>query len=714
MKFVIVVLILSFLSYLEIFSQVTDEWILVDSSYMSTGFSGDFFISNYRSTNLLSNYSDKLFYYNLEQPGFFDKDFNRVNAKLFLRYSSDGGSTWNRVMERYIDCTQCYLFWYTLCTPSENKIVISEDSAEQFQYFEDGKKRNFFKRHARLLISDDRGSSYRFIYFDSNTVITDISMVDENRGTCFLRHLSNPFYENSLNKDEILYTNNGWITYKNINFNDSTLLFAPVHFLSDGKMIVQVNDTLNKRRFIYYSTNDGADWNSYEMKIDNKLTLKKIISENELFFIYSDSLQPTWIDYTKILRTKDGGNTFDTVWKKTNEFSFYFFESFDTNNFILCYYNNFPNDLNYYIIKTSNAGITWENQYYHTQTNDLFCYKPIKVLFINKNLLYVRTDGSGLTPGTNIFKYTGNKTLKPILPIITGEKNGQNLFKTDSVLVSWNKIEGATSYHIEVTGLSFSDFSDHQNLIEHIIHNAISTNVTDTSILLTNLNKYYYYTAIGKSQNSTMTSIDGESYFRTEQGNLNIPQIIYPDTSIKGYYNNDKILFKWSSVTNAESYDLAITYSNNKFYDNIPIVSVKGTNDTSYLFKGLLNYSKYGIFVRAVNDNEISDWKSKFIYTHIINNYIEEKNDIDASVIVYPNPISNSFYIEFTNLKIPMVNVEVYDILGIKIFTKYYENLDQSTNRITVDIRDEIKTGSYFLAIKSGNITFYKMINKID
>ena len=173
-------------------------------------------------------------------------------------------------------------------------------------------------------------------------------------------------------------------------------------------------------------------------------------------------------------------------------------------------------------------------------------------------------------------------------------------------------------------------------------------------------------------------------------------------------------MIKWSSVSEAESYDFAITYNNNKFAENIPIVSVKGTTDTSYLFKGLLNYSKYGIFIRAVNNNEISDFNNKFIYTHVIDNYIEEKSDIDASVIVYPNPISNSFYIEFTNLKVPLANVKLYDILGIKIFSKNYENLDQSTNIITVGIRDEIKTGIYILAIKSGNNTFYKKINKID
>ena len=706
MKLFILIFIIAFVSFSVNFSQITDEWILVDSSNMS-----DF--SNYLSTDLLSNYSNQIIYYNLKQRGHLDKDFIRGKEELFLRFSTDGGNSWNETMERYKDCTECSIYWYSLCTPTENKIVISEDSAEYFIYYVDGSERYFKKHNARLLISDDRGLSFRIIEFDSNTVIPDISMADQNRGVCILDNISNPLYANTKEVTECLYTNDGWNTYKNIYLGDS-LIITSAKFLNDGKLILSVKDKINQNKYIYFSTNQGINWISNELKLDKKFTIKEILNEKVIFFIYSDSLYPDWADYTKIIRTTDGGNTFDTVWKKTNEFGFYFFECFDTNNFILCYYNNFTDDLNFYVIKTSNAGISWEEQYFHTQTNGLFFYKPLKALYIDKDIIYIRTDGGGLTLGINIFKYTGNKTLKPILPIITGEKNAQNFFKTDSIIISWNKIEGATFYQIEVTGISFSDFMDHNNLIEPRIHNAISTNVTDTSILITNLSKYYYYTAIGKSRNSTMTSINGESYFRTEKGKLNIPQFIYPDSTIKGYYNNDKILIKWSSVSEAESYDFAITYNNNKFAENIPIVSVKGTTDTSYLFKGLLNYSKYGIFIRAVKNNEISDWNNKFIYTHVIDNYIEEKSDIDASVIVYPNPISNSFYIEFTNLKVPLANVKLYDILGIKIFSKNYENLDQSTNIITVGIRDEIKTGIYILAIKSGNNTFYKKINKID
>lgn len=79
------------------------------------------------------------------------------------------------------------------------------------------------------------------------------------------------------------------------------------------------------------------------------------------------------------------------------------------------------------------------------------------------------------------------------------------------------------------------------------------------------------------------------------------------------------------------------------------------------------------------------------------------ENDFLSLVLIYPNPVKNSFTITMPNND-KIDNMEIYDMLGRKIKSK--DNLDSVVNV------SELSAGNYTLKVKSGAFVATKKFTK--
>lgn len=86
---------------------------------------------------------------------------------------------------------------------------------------------------------------------------------------------------------------------------------------------------------------------------------------------------------------------------------------------------------------------------------------------------------------------------------------------------------------------------------------------------------------------------------------------------------------------------------------------------------------------------------------------IDEKLFVDnLDINIYPNPASEYFFINFTNLQSKMYLISIYDIVGKLIKEKYYQN-QKSDLKININ---NIPQGVYFLTIKDDHKSILKKL----
>ncbi|TAL67888.1 MAG: T9SS type A sorting domain-containing protein [Bacteroidetes bacterium] len=83
--------------------------------------------------------------------------------------------------------------------------------------------------------------------------------------------------------------------------------------------------------------------------------------------------------------------------------------------------------------------------------------------------------------------------------------------------------------------------------------------------------------------------------------------------------------------------------------------------------------------------------------TDVVENFPNDNN-----ILLSPNPFSSSFNIDFTNNYSSNVSIDLYDILGNKIYTKNLGFLGSGQHSTTIQLNDDYSPGCYLLVIRSG------------
>ena len=84
--------------------------------------------------------------------------------------------------------------------------------------------------------------------------------------------------------------------------------------------------------------------------------------------------------------------------------------------------------------------------------------------------------------------------------------------------------------------------------------------------------------------------------------------------------------------------------------------------------------------------------------------YVQQIDEGGTSITVYPNPATDHLTVEISSDKYDRFDIEIFDLLGQKIFVRYEEDQYSNTNIYTINT-SALAEGIYLLRITSSNLS---------
>lgn len=183
---------------------------------------------------------------------------------------------------------------------------------------------------------------------------------------------------------------------------------------------------------------------------------------------------------------------------------------------------------------------------------------------------------------------------------------------------------------------------------------------------------------------------------------------------------NNILNYQFSSKEKA--YGNNLKEINNKFYIYTGDVNQDGIVDLTDLtmVKNDANEFFQGDFITDLNKDSIinlSDILLVYNNTSILvtvkkpindnKDLIEKENDI-SNFEIFPNPIKDKTYIKFDLNENKNTKIEIYNILGKKVYTLLNENLNTGTH--IINLNKDFSSGIYYCIIKTNNFIITKKL----
>lgn len=181
-----------------------------------------------------------------------------------------------------------------------------------------------------------------------------------------------------------------------------------------------------------------------------------------------------------------------------------------------------------------------------------------------------------------------------------------------------------------------------------------------------------------------------------------IPTLLSPESNATGISANPT--FSWNPSTGAESYRLQV--STNKDFSTIDIDQSEIT-ETSYSISGLLQNNLYYWHVSSVNSAGESDWSDVWSFTTVTTG-IDKEEKIPKTYTLnqnYPNPFNPETTIRFQLPELTKVELEIFNILGEKIYTIVKEQKNAGYYQVKWDGRNDfdiqVPAGIYLYRLRT-------------
>ncbi len=134
------------------------------------------------------------------------------------------------------------------------------------------------------------------------------------------------------------------------------------------------------------------------------------------------------------------------------------------------------------------------------------------------------------------------------------------------------------------------------------------------------------------------------------------------------------------------------------------------TRTAMEIFKAIERSSSH----RDAPDNFTGHGIPDFAYAHILLSGKSIVNpDLDEWVTVYPNPAVDNFSIDFYSATEQEVTIEVFNLLGERVFLQQYELPSVSYNSLKVGDATRWRNGGYVIRLQSEKETSYRRVIKL-
>lgn len=287
----------------------------------------------------------------------------------------------------------------------------------------------------------------------------------------------------------------------------------------------------------------------------------------------------------------------------------------------------------------------------------------------------------------------------PARPLLS-EPGDQAVDQPDTVILSWNPVEDAVHYSVEV---SLDDDFGSDLVYEETIF-------MDTLTVLTGiegLTDYYWrvqaHNAVGISEQSDVFS------FTT--GFPPVPALEGPD-----HGNTDvpvSPLFEWEEIDVAAQYRIQIAYG--RSFSEALMVHDTTVAAPSLEYEGELDYDETHFWrVRAINEFGRSDWSEVFGFRTTTPTSVEQEERIPESYKLkpnYPNPFNPNTTIAFALPERDHIIIEIYTVNGEKIGTMVDDHFEAGIHTVEWNAAG-FASGVYYCTMhtRSGFTSTEKMV----
>ncbi|TAL66919.1 MAG: T9SS type A sorting domain-containing protein, partial [Bacteroidetes bacterium] len=433
---------------------------------------------------------------------------------------------------------------------------------------------------------------------------------------------------------------------------------------------------------VYKSMDNGLSWFEVNQGLESKNINCLISTKNGILFVGTNN--------SGVYRCTDNGINWIQVNNGIDDIDINEFD-FDKND------NLYARNTLYGIFKSIDTGISWRQT-----VNGLDGINAYTLSISNLNSLLVSTFKGGIYKSTNsgISWEQSNQGLNGdmILSLesnkpgyIFGGLNIGGLFRSSDDGNNWERISNS----LDLTMASFiKTFNNGYVLINNLYNDSICKS-TDNGSTWKKANsglKDIMAKALSDNIENTLfmagLSWDGFDTYLINRGLFisynfgddweHLPSIFDSIGVLSFVIGKNNIIYAGSGNGVYSSSNLGNTWEKLPGLDSQSVSQLK-INNSGYLFV-LSNHKiyKFKQIVGAVN------------------------TDINQQFIVFPNPIFSTFNIKFTNNISSSVSIELYDILGNKIYTKNLGFLESGMQTTTINLKEDINPGCYLVVVRSG------------
>lgn len=279
-----------------------------------------------------------------------------------------------------------------------------------------------------------------------------------------------------------------------------------------------------------------------------------------------------------------------------------------------------------------------------------------------------------------------------IRPLLISPKNLAEKIPV-SELLKWTKSDKAEHYEVQV--------SKDENFTDIAITNA---NVTDTTLIVSDLENYKIYSWRVRSANSAGVSSWTEPWkFRTIAPAItDAPTLELPANNATSI-NHKKAKFQWFEVDNTTSvdgaYQVQISTTDN-FADGSVVVDTKAVFVNEYTSFNLNHTTKYYWRVRGFNEVGDGPWSETWAFNTLDFTSVDSK--FIKNVELFPNPSSNDkVKVNFNLVKSGETTIKVIDVTGNLVLSSNLNYLNAGYQFTELNVAG-LSSGNYFVVIENG------------
>ncbi len=270
-------------------------------------------------------------------------------------------------------------------------------------YFVNEKIGFYVNGDGKIYRTRDSGTTWQEVANKPGTYFRTIAFVDEKHG--FAGNIGTDYFPGVKDETPLYETHDGGDTWQAVTGIDGPKVkglcaidIVTTQFINAGNLqtrtMVHAAGRVGGPAFLMRSMNGGKSWRSIDISAHTAMVLDVKFFDENVGIVMGASAANSATSNAKIIRTKDGGATWKTVYQSNRRFEITWKASFPTREIGYVTIQNYDQDKTNsqrYVAKTTDGGNTWNE----IKLVDLHAVRQFGIAFADANSGWVGTTNGG-------------------------------------------------------------------------------------------------------------------------------------------------------------------------------------------------------------------------------------------------------------------------------------------------------------------------------